>query len=512
MSAHLLTHNAIAHMKKAFKLIIPALLASSVLAGCEKFTKGYDISPNLPQGASTTLLLTTSEAALGLEEETNATRVSAIWTQQFTGASRQAAGLDVYQTLASDYDSDWNNYYQLTLTNSRLTEAAAETDKNPLTKGIAQTIEGLCIGHATSLWGDIPYSEAINDAIPKPKFDAQKDVYTQVQAVLADAITNLNKPGSSPGAADIYFGGSATNWLAVANTLRARCYLQAKDYANAAKYAALGIQSPAGNLVLQHPGTADQVDYNLINSFLDQQRPGDITADGAFAPTLLATGRANSKTNEDGRLKYFYALTFVNGVQYGYANVDYEPNIYYAGTTISKGVKAAGNGAFTPSSSYPLVTYEENQLILAEALLRVGITNFSSSLAALNAVRAYHSGANSPYSTNGTVQYDAYVASDFASGGIASYGTANANEGLLKEILTEKYLSLIAQIEPFNDQRRATTLAGTSNTSKSVIGVVPKKGASLPQRFLYPQIEITTNPNTPAQTAADLFTKTSVNQ
>ena len=486
-------------MKKSIKLVLPALLAATALTSCEKFTKGYDISPNLPQAASTTLLLTSTELATGLQEEANAARVSAIWTQQFTGASRQAAGLDVYQTLASDYDSDWGNFYLYVLNNARLTEASADQDKNPLIKGIAQTLEGLSIGHATALWGDIPYSEILNDAITKPKFDAQKDIYTQLQVVLADAITNLGKPGLSPAASDIYFQGSKSKWLAVANTLRARYYLHVKDYANAATYAALGIQTPAGNLVLQHAGTADQVDYNLINSFLDQQRPGDITADAAFATKLLAKQRNNAKTDETGRLNYFYSLTVVNGQPTGYAAIDYEPNIY--------------DGAFTPSSPYPIVTYEETQLILAEALLRVNTAgNFTAALAALNAVRASHDGSTSPYAANGKALYGAYGAADFAAGGIAAAGTANANEALLKEILTEKYLSLIGQIEPFNDQRRATTLAGAPNTAMSVVGVTPKKGASLPQRFLYPQIEVTTNPNTPAQTTADLFTKTAVNQ
>ena len=243
-------------MRKYIKILAPALLAAAALTGCEKFTKGYDISPNLPQAANTNLLLTTSEVATALQEETNAARVSAIWTQQFTGISRQAAGLNVYQTLASDYDSDWGNFYLYVLNNSRLTEASATIDKNPLTLGIAQTLEGLSIGHATALWGDVPYSEALNDAISKPKFDAQKDVYMATQTLLASALTNLAKPGVSPGAADIYFAGSASKWTAVANTLRARYYLHVKDYANAAKYAALGIQSPANNMVIAHAGTA----------------------------------------------------------------------------------------------------------------------------------------------------------------------------------------------------------------------------------------------------------------
>ena len=483
-------------MKKINKILLPALLATTALAGCEKFTNGFDISPNLPLGANTTLLLTTTEVATGLQEETNAARIASIWTQQFTGISRQAAGLDAYQTLGSDYDSDWGNFYLYVLNNARLTEAGADRDKNPFVKGIAQTLEGLSIGHTTSLWGDIPYSEILNDNIAKPKFDAQRDVYTQLQLVLADAIVNLNKPGLSPGGADIYFAGNKAKWIAVANTLRARYFLHVGDYAKAAQYAALGIQSSAGDMVLQHAGTADQTDYNLINSFLDQQRPGDITADGAFATKLLANQRTNAKTDESARLNYFYYP--ISGPSAQYATVDYEPNIY--------------DGAFTADHAYPIVTFEENRLILAEAQLRINASaNFTAALTALNSVRAYHASADSPYGNNGTVQYDNYVAADFAAGGIAVGGAANANEALLKEILTEKYLSLVGQIEPFNDQRRAKTLAGASNAGRSVVGVTPKRGTLLPQRFLYPQIEVTTNPNTPAQSAGDLFAKTAVN-
>lgn len=486
-------------MKNSIKTILFASLTTTVFTGCEKFTNGYDISPNLPQGANTTLLLTTSEVATGLQEETNAARVSSIWSQQFTGASRQAAGFDIYQTLSSDFDGDWGNFYLYTLNNARLVQSGADRDKNPLVKGIAQTLEGLAIGHATALWGDIPYSEALNDEIVKPKFDAQKDVYAKLQLVLADAVTNLGKPGASPGTADIYFGGSKSKWTAVANTLRARYYLHVKDYANAAKYAALGIQSSEGNMILQHPGTADQVDYNLIYSFLDYQRPGDITADEAFATKLLATDRTNAKTNESGRLGYFYTDANAKGSPAQYANIDYEPNIY--------------DGAFTPASAYPILTFEENQLILAESLLRVDASgNFAVALDALNSVRAYHNGANSLYAANGTATYSAYLAIDFAADGIAANKAADANEALLKEILTEKYLSLIGQIEPFNDQRRATSLAGGDITATSLIGITAKKGTKLPQRFLYPQIEITTNPNTPAQSADDLFTKTPINK
>ena len=496
-------------MKKPLRLLVPGLLAATALAGCEKFTTGYDVNPNLPAAASTALLLTSAEVATGLQQESGAMRVSSIWTQQFTGVSRQQASLDAYQTLASDYDNDWGTAYLYVSNNARLAEAGADVDKNPLVKGIAQTLEALSIGQATSLWGDIPYSEAFDPTISKPKFDAQKDVYTSVQTLLANATANLAKPGVSPAEADIFFGGNGEKWAGAANTLRARFYLHTKDYANAVKYAALGISSPDNNWVILHPGTALHADVDLLYSFLVADRSGDLTADAAFATTLLSTTHLNAKTDETGRLQYFYAKTAINGKPIpgkkpGKATIDYEPNVYAAN------VYSPGKGAFTAGNTYPILTFAETQLVLAEAQIRLG--NFTAALAALNAVRAYHASSASPYAANGKVQYDAYTAADFAAGGIAVYGAANANEALLKEILTEKYLSLIGQVEPFNDQRRATPLAGGSVVAKSLIGVTPKKGNALPQRFLYPQIEVTTNPNTPAQAVADLFTPTPVNK
>jgi hypothetical protein len=59
------------------------------------------------------------------------------------------------------------------------------------------------------------------------------------------------------------------------------------------------------------------------------------------------------------------------------------------------------------------------------------------------------------------------------------------NAALLREILTEKYISLIGQIESFNDLRR------TGNYLN--LPILPTGKTQYPQRLLYPQIEINTN-------------------
>ena len=96
--------------------------------------------------------------------------------------------------------------------------------------------------------------------------------------------------------------------------------------------------------------------------------------------------------------------------------------------------------------------------------------------------------------------YEAYVAADFESGGIANQPGATAMESLLHEIVEEKYVSLVGQIEVFNDIRRTENLLEIPSTN----------GSEIPNRFLIPQVEINANANTP-NPIPDLTEKTPVN-
>jgi hypothetical protein len=76
-------------------------------------------------------------------------------------------------------------------------------------------------------------------------------------------------------------------------------------------------------------------------------------------------------------------------------------------------------GAFYKTTAFPLVTYSENLLILAEADFR--LNGFTAGLARLNTYRAWlATGANltTQFAVAGTYKYDPYVAADFGTGGI----------------------------------------------------------------------------------------------
>ena len=134
------------------------------------------------------------------------------------------------------------------------------------------------------------------------------------------------------------------------------------------------------------------------------------------------------------------------------------------------------DGVFGQTSSFPLISWIEVKLIEAEALQRTG--DDTAAQTAFNEVRS---------------KLARTFNADFPS-------TNSTGQDLLKEILEEKFISLIGQLQPYHDIRRTGNL----------LEIPPKTGSQIPQRFLYPQDEIDNNPNTP-DPVPGLFEATSVN-
>jgi hypothetical protein len=86
------------------------------------------------------------------------------------------------------------------------------------------------MGTVTSLWVISHTLPSITIANNKPKFDKQSEVYSQLQILLDNAITNLTKAGSIPAGLDIYYQGDVTKWTQLAYSLKARYYLHVKIY------------------------------------------------------------------------------------------------------------------------------------------------------------------------------------------------------------------------------------------------------------------------------------------
>jgi hypothetical protein len=462
--------------KNIFFKTASIMVITLVLSSCQDLFDKEEIksNPNAVTDVDIPPLISGTLVGLATVHEDTDVRIASLWAGELAGLSRQHQGFAQYIVQASTFD--WGTIYPIA-SQARLIQQKATVLGDKWTKGVGQVIEALIIAKVTDLYGDIPYTEAFDlDNHPTPKFDPQANVYAALITLLTDATNNLSAPTGLPfSEKDFIYGGKVASWKAAANTLKARLYLHLGDYANAITSANAGISSVDFDALIPH-GTSTGVDDNQNYDFFQITRKGDTGMDGAFLPVLIKSriGSTNTKTDETAIYNHFFKV----------------------------GISAAGaldpntvDGAFTKNAPHPILTYYENQLILAEAHARKGTPDLNASLTALNSVRqalaaGVVNGKNIPSTGR---KYDDYVIADFDPAGLANpKGFASQQSALLYEIASQKYILLFMQYESFNEVRRLAKA-----TPVVQLGVPPVIGTELPQRFIYPQNEINTNPNTP---------------
>lgn len=458
------------------------LIASTF--SCTDYVDEINVSPDLLTNADAKNLFQGVLLADQFFQTSSVARDAMIWLNQANGEDRQYLALNNWNnTTSSEFDDSWNNAYVNCITQAKITSAKALIEVNPKLQGAAQVVEAHCMGTVTSLWGDAPYSEIdITGNNLAPKYDTQSSIYANLQLLLDDAITNLSSSVGVgiPADKDIFYAGDDTKWLKLAYSLKARYYLHTKDYANAKVNALLGIYDASGDLKAKF-GNSYLQSFNPFYSFLVYDRDSYMSGDGYAARLLDPSAvlyRGNSKTDESARFRFNY-LTDANYFD------PYELNYY---CDFDWG---ATNGKFGGDSNMPLVTYGEMLLIIAEADAR---TSFSTGLASYNNYRnllntGYSIGINNDGYDTETFSYAAYDATDFDPSGMENVSGSLSNQNaLIREIYQERYIYFLGSFECFTDFGRSNNIAE----------IQLKTGfAGSPQRFLYPQVEINANPNTP---------------
>lgn len=459
-----------------FSIIMISLLA---LGACSDLFDNDLIktNPNAvgATSVSSTSLLSGALLGVGRIHEDTDVRIAYMWSGQMTGSNRQHLALAQYIVSSSTFG--WADYYAIAA-NARLVQDKSDEIGETWTKGIAQVAEVMVMIKVASLWGDAPYAEAFNiGEFPTPKYEGQAELYNELLAKLDEAISNMQAPtGSLPGTADFIFQGDLEKWIATANTMKARLYLHLQDYPNAIASAQNGISTSSGDALMPHGGSQAN-DANMNWSFFVNTRSGDTNfSSPAVLPGLMAANdfKRNTKTNDAALYNHFFQFgLLVNGSLDANVNDD---------------------GFFSKSSSQPLVTFYENQLILAEAAARLNQKDVA--IDALNSVRqvlttGYINGRKIGSDNMALgIQYDDYVDGDF--------GTIT---DLIYEIVLTKYTVSLSQYESLNDVRRLEI--AVPKVTLPVTPIVSTRTGEIPGRFIIPLAEVNTNPNTP--TVLDQF-------
>src|SRR5688572_23103055 len=442
--------------------------AAVAATACSDFLTGekLDFDPNRPTSAAAAQLFTAVQVNSYYVLNGHAARVLAMWMQGMAGTDRQYIGYDQYSIVEGAFGEYSAAYTGGGLVDMRSIQAEAEAGGNRVLGGITKVWEALVMGFLADTYGDAAYSEAVRSDIATPVLDPQADVYAALQTLLDEAIADLASGEGDVGALDLSFGGDAAAWIKVAHTLKARLYLHTAEvnpsaYALALAQAQQGISSSAGDLREYHSNAAGE--ENIWWQFIARDRDSYIRP-GKFLVDLM-------KSRSDPRLPKYFALN--DAGQYGGAapGEGLDPQLH----------SNLGPERLDPSYAQGIVTWEENQSIIAEAAYRGN--NLTLARSALDALRASY--------------------------GAPAIGASPSGAALLTKILEEKYIALFQNYEVYNDYRR-TCYPNLTPATNAFNG-------NIPARFTYPVAERSANPDNvpvpglqPRRNANDPVTTTSV--
>ena len=456
--------------KRLLRLFIPLLVlglaftSMLIINACDApvssdFLEGNDIDPNNATAVTVDQLFTAVQVNGYRQFSGHLARTAAMWMQQMAGTDRQYQQYDRYIFSEDDYDGEFDNWYTGggLIDIRRIIKIANEQLNDRVYAGYGKFYEAWFIGTCASIWGDTPYSEAVNDQFPTPKLDKQADVYAAVQALLDQAIADLGSGvGLGPRTVDLGYRGNLPRMVAAVRTLKARYYMHwaevdASNYQKALTEANQGISAVAGNLMTVHNASV-ATEWSMWYQFY--QSRDSYTRAGKFMVDLM-------KTRNDPRLSIYYR-PLANNQVVGAA----------IGEPVSSTTSLLGAAFSSQASPFPLITFEENELIKAECNYK--LNNLTAALDNLNKTRA-----EIQVKWRATVPTFTYPPL-----------TGLTGQALLDEILTEKYLSLFLQIEVWNDYKR-----------NCFPKLVTFQGQPIPGRVLYSDDERNANPNFPAPNA-----------
>lgn len=442
------------------KLIRSIALTGILLGGaygCQSVVDDLNINPNEFTDISTELLVNHSVLNMASIAESETARITGMWTDQFTGSDRQYVNQDRYNVDDSDFDGVWEDLYRDGIVPAQLAQEKATAENADLFLGIGQITEGFYAAEAALLFGDVPYTQA-NQAneFPDPVYDDQASVVMAAIDLLDQGAANTIDPDGEPfliTEGNSVLTGTAT-WMELANGLKARYLLSMEDYEGALTAAEASFDEIDDEPRVIH--TTTNFGENLYYQFDAEQRADYLTFDGSYLARVLQDTSAESRTTDntiDSNRLAFYTFTFDAG------------GLLKLNTTAT--------GYFAADQDFPIVSYPEVQLIIAEAAARTGDTD--KAISALNNARNYWD------TLMDTDDYDDLDGDNF-----------DDDDSLLEAILLEKFVSVFGT-PTFYDVIRTDNLIGTSLDGRETPA----------QRFLYPSVERSSNTNYPGLKTLD---------
>lgn len=411
--------------------------------------------------------------------------VGAIWVQHY--AKIQYVDEDKYDFSGriSLVNSIWQGFYSRSLEDlNQIIRINAESGvPNDNIEAMARILKAWNFHVLTDVWGDVPYTEALQgmaeEQIFLPKFDTQESIYLALLTELENAANLIDVDGTAIGGSDLIYGSDMGKWQKFANSLRLRIAMRLSEVApNVAEkeisdivtsgvpifedntdIAALKYQSyPYNNPVNEFSRT--RVDHKISRTSLNWLNDLNDPRLRIYAAPV---------ENEDSvAVSAGGAIEYMGHIYQGVRNGDKDNSLPLG--------EASTMGPYfvAPSSPGVIMTYSEVEFILAEAAARGWITSDAETHynAAIRASMEMYSQDNLDAVLSGfpgdlAFSHQNYDAAEFPAGitdaEITGYlnqtevqfNNAGTLEDQLEQIALQKWLALYGQgLEAWFEWRR----------------------------------------------------------
>ncbi len=458
-------------MKRVFKISF-LILALSLWSCSEDIMDRINKDVNDPTQVESRLIITdamtsTAFSVIGSDLAFYASvyieHNTGIWGQLYNAEIRSGDPIS-----STTYNNNWvtiyNTLYNLKVVRDKCSPGGTE-DGNYHTLGIAQILTALNLATLTDLWGDVPWTEALQPGVIfTPAIDKQQDIYAAIFDFLDQAIVNLDKATLFPslGAQDFIYGGDVNLWKKFAYGLKARYTMRLSfrnpDYTDVISFANQSFASASEQAQYNYDGASTISPFDRFYSDRDY-----FGASQSLHDKLV-------ERNDPRDVVFWMAHPDASS-----ADLNFAPN----GTPVQVQGTYSISAITNPTAPTYLLSYHEIEFLKAEAYARLNQLPSAGTSLRLGIEAAFR---------KANIGLTVTAADDYFNTEVLPRFNSNP----VSEIMNQKYIAFFEEeaVEAYNDYRRLQAMGNNVINLEN-----PKNSTQFPLRFTYGSSDVTTNKN-----------------
>lgn len=224
------------NIKSIVKSCKVLMLATMFLAlsSCNDSLLDINIDPNNPTAVPAENLLT--QAQFTLFNTMQGTGLNQGWGMLMVQhwAQNEYTQQSIYVVDGNSFDGSWTTFYAGILNELKLArdivagnDGAAQIQANQL--AIIDLLSAYTFQVIVEMWGDIPYTQALNPEFPNPAYDSEELIIKDLLTKMDAAVASMTPSASSFNSGDIVFNGDVAAWKRLGASMLLRFAMRVSD-------------------------------------------------------------------------------------------------------------------------------------------------------------------------------------------------------------------------------------------------------------------------------------------